>query len=102
MYSKYKNRRVFFDGRWFDSEREKRRYVELKLLVKAGKISNLQMQVPFEIVINGMKVCKYIADFCYDEDGKRVTEDSKGMLTPVYKLKKKLMLAVHGIEIREV
>ena len=108
---KYHNRKVEVDGILFDSAREARRYGELKLLEKGGYISGLQLQVPFELIPNQKNIdgkvverkVSYIADFVYlDRDGRTVVEDSKGMRTEVYKLKKKLMRYVHGIEIKEV
>lgn len=110
--SKYRNKKCNIDGIWFDSIREGRRYAELKLMEKGGYISDLQLQVPFELVpnqknIDGKVVEKkvvYRADFVYrdNETGKTVVEDSKGYRTEVYRLKKKLMRLVHGIEIKEV
>lgn len=108
---KYHNRKVQIDGILFDSAREARRYGELRLLEKGGYISNLRLQVPFELIPNQKNIdgkvverkVSYIADFVYlDREGRTVVEDSKGMKTEVYKLKKKLMRYVHGIEIKEV
>lgn len=95
----------------FDSKKELLRYSELKLLEKNGMISGLERQVPFELipkqVENGRVVeraVKYIADFTYYENGKFVVEDVKSSATrtDVYKIKKKLMLSVHGVRIKEV
>ena len=105
--SKYKNRKVSYNGEEYDSVKEYRRHDELKLLQRAGKISGLERQVKFELIPSqklGGKVveraCSYIADFTYYEDGKLIVEDCKGYATEVFKLKKKLMLWVHGIRIR--
>lgn len=101
--SKHRNIKTEIDGIVFDSKLEATRYADLKLMEKAGSISNLELQKPFEIVINEQRICKYVADFVYnDANGDQVVEDAKGQLTPVYRLKKKLMLAVLGIEIVEV
>lgn len=86
----------------FDSRREARRHEELLLLEKARDIADLKRQVPFRIEINGELVCTYKADFTYIKTGALVVEDTKGYRTPVYRLKKKLMKAVHGIDIKEV
>lgn len=86
----------------FASRREARRHEELMLRQKARHISELRCQVPFRIEINDELVCTYKADFTYVEGGALVVEDTKGYRTPVYRLKKKLMKAVHGIEIKEV
>lgn len=108
---KYHARRTLFDGIEFDSAREARRYAELKLLEKAGEISDMKLQVEFELIptqqdeegkLIEQKV-KYIADFVYhDKDGRIVVEDTKGYTTKDYIIKRKLMLYVHGIKIREV
>jgi hypothetical protein len=101
--SKYGNKKTTVDGIVFDSRAEARRYQELKLLERAGEIFGLKRQQQFPIIINGMKVCTYIADFTYSDlrKGRDVVEDHKGFPTPQYALKKKLMKAVHGIEILE-
>lgn len=102
--SKYGNETAVKDGRSFDSKKEMRRWQDLKLLEKAGEIQKLDLQTPFEIVINGIRVCIYRADFTYFENGKLVVEDVKSDGTrklPTYVLKKKLVKAALGIEIRE-
>lgn len=107
--SKYNNSK--HDGH--DSKKEARRATELKLLEKAGIISHLQEQVVYELIpaqyriVNGKKKCieramKYIADFQYVENGNTVVEDAKGFRTDVYRIKKKLMLYFHDIQIKEV
>lgn len=101
MRNKYRAIKTIIDDITFDSKKEARRYVELKLLVKAGVISDLKLQPRFDLIINGCKCGFYKADFDYIENGKRVTEDVKGMKTPVYNLKKKLIKAIYGIEIFE-
>ena len=100
---KYRNKRVRLDGRTFASKLEARRYVELKQMEKAGLIFELKCQVPFELKVNGFLVCKYIADFVYGEHGliMKTVEDAKGYATPEYLLKKRMMLAIHGITITE-
>lgn len=97
--SKYGAKACVIDGVRFASLKEGRRYEQLKLLVRAGQISGLELQPRFPLVVNGLKVCTYVGDFSYQEAGARVIEDSKGVLTDVFKLKRKLMKAVHGIEI---
>lgn len=94
--SKYKSQKVKVDGITFDSQKEAARYCELKLLLKAGKISNLNWQVPFELQPaykkngKGIRNIKYIADFTYTENGLMVVEDTKGFKTKEYLLKKKM------------
>ncbi len=99
--AKYRNKKVEIDGITFDSLKEGHRYNQLKLLQRGGVISDLQLQVRFDFELNGVKMGFYKADFGYIEEGKRVIEDVKGMKTPVYNLKKKMMLAFHDIKIRE-
>lgn len=105
-HSKYGNRKTVVDNLKFDSAAESRRYLLLKMLQKAKHITGLECQVKYPITVNGQKVCDYSADFRY-WDCKRdceVVEDVKSepTKTPVYRLKKKLMLAVHGVNIVEV
>lgn len=88
----------------FDSRREASRYHELLLLQRGGVIRDLEMQVPYPVVVNGKKICKYIADFRYFdvERNKLRIEDSKGVRTQVYRIKKKLVEALYSIKIEEV
>ena len=105
---KYNNTKTVVDGIKFDSKREAERYKELKLLERAGKISDLILQPRFELLpkhtINGRNVRKieYIADFQYKENGKTVVEDAKGFKTKEYLIKKKWFEYKYWIEIKEV
>lgn len=91
------------EGIWFHSQREGSRYLVLKQLEKLGLIRNLRLQVPYLIEINGIKICKYNADFVYFDvaKGVEVVEDSKGYQTKDYKLKKKMVEAYYSIKILE-
>lgn len=105
--SKYHNIKVELDGVRFDSKKEAQRYQELLIMEKANLIVNLTIHPEFKIEMNKHKICKYIADFSYlqyniPNDTKFIVEDVKGVKTSVYRLKKKLMLACLGIEIREI
>lgn len=100
--NKYKNEPVMIDGKKFPSKREANRYGVLKIAQMAGEISNLRLQVTYRLEVNGILVCKYIADFVYDRAGKEIVEDSKGARTKEFVIKKKLMGAVHGIMVKEV
>jgi hypothetical protein len=101
--SKYGNKRTVVDGITFASKREAKRYGELKMFERTGVIRELKLQVPFDVVLNGTKVCRYIADFAYIDFKERyIVEDAKGKRTALYILKSKLMKAVLGIEIVEV
>ena len=71
------------------------------LLQKARVISELERQVTYPLAVNDILICKYVADFRYVENRVVVVEDSKGVRTPEYRLKRKLMKAIHGIDIRE-
>ena len=102
--SKFGAKKTVVDGITFDSKWESERYGQLKAMERGGIVTDLKLQVKYDIVINDIKICKYIADFVYKEespDGKirEIVEDAKGFETPEFKLKKKLMKAVHGIDI---
>lgn len=104
MAPKYRNRKIEVDGFVFDSQKEARRWSELSLLQRAGKISQLERQVRIPMTVNGHKVCALVADFRYVENGETVVEDTKSAITrklPAYRIKAKLLKACHGIEIRE-
>lgn len=120
--SKYGANKTVIDGIEFDSEREAKRWTELKLLERAGVIRDLDRQVKFVLIpaqreadtigargaIRKGKIiereCAYVADFVYidAETGKTVVEDTKGFKTKDYIIKRKLMLWVHKIKIMEV
>lgn len=101
---KYGNRPTTVDGHRFASQREAGRYGELLMLQKAGEISELQLQVRYEFIVNDVKVTSYIADFTYIKKGERFTtvEDVKGVRTRVFIIKANLMRAVYGITVQEV
>ena len=104
MQNKYGARKLTApDGQKFDSVKEFHRWGCLRLLERAGRITDLRRQVSFELIPkqDGERACSYVADFTYYEDGKLVVEDCKGFKTDVYRIKKKMMLWVHGIRIRE-
>lgn len=89
----------------YDSRKEAQIGQQLRYRQGAGQISDLKRQVTFRFELNGILICKYIADFTYIENGKLVVVDVKSSFTaklPVYVLKKKMMRAFHGIEITEV
>ena len=102
MVSKYRNVRVTSHDGKFDSRKEYARWLVLKSLASTGHITDLHRQVRFPLSVNGRKVCDYVADFVYVVDGVQTVEDVKGVRTAIYRLKAKLMLACHGVEIREV
>jgi len=107
---KYQNKKTTVDGIEFDSRKEARRYWELSMLVRSGNITDLRMQVKFELIpsqrINGKvaeRAVHYIADFVYkNAAGETVVEDAKGVRTKDYIIKRKLMLYRHGIRVLEV
>lgn len=111
-YSKYRAKKTVVDGIKFDSKREAERYCELKLLEKAKEIRNLELQPRFLLQDkfkdrNGKthRKIEYVADFMYiDKDGKKIVEDVKGVLTDVYKIKKKMFLKKYDeqYEFREI
>ena len=110
--SKYNAKKKVVDGHLFHSTKEAERYCELKLFLKAGLIRNLVLQPRFLLQDeffdkNGVKHKKieYVADFSYiDNDGKAIVEDVKGVLTDVYKIKKKMFLKIYDdqYEFREI
>ena len=101
---KYRTLKTFVDGITFDSKREAERYKELRLLERGGLITDLRLQVPFELIPKqpGERAVKYVADFVYTENGRMVVEDVKGYRTDVYRLKRRMMQAKYGITIQEV
>lgn len=105
---KYANERVEIDGQAFDSKAEARYWGHLQIRLKAGEISNLRRQVPFElapaVVIGGRKrpPLRYVADFVWEEGGKTVVADVKGAVPEAYRIKRHLLKAVHNIDILEI
>ena len=103
--SKYKNRKTVIQGITFDSKKEANRWVRLKAMEASGAITGLRRQVTYTLAVNETLIASYIADHVYVESGLLVVEDVKSEITrklPVYRLKRKLMRAIHGVEIREV
>lgn len=102
--NKYGNRKTVVEGITFDSQREADRYQELRLLERAGQIDSLTRQPKFSLDVNGVHVADYFADFQYRDSasGRWIIEDSKGMRTRVYIIKRKLVKAIHNVEIVEV
>lgn len=119
-YSKYRAKKVVVDGITFDSKKEGMYYLKLKEMEKKGEISNLRLQVPYELlpalyhdevvhlktkdkVVRKLvqRAVHYVADFVYEKDGNDIVVDTKGMRLSDYKLKKKMMRAILGIEIIE-
>ena len=107
--SKYGSKKTIVDNIKFDSKWEAERYGQLKAMERAMFIRDLELQVPYDIVVNDVKICRYVADFRYkkesnhtitnDEYYVEVVEDEKVFETPEFKLKKKLMKAVFNIDI---
>ena len=102
--NKYGAKKTTVDGITFDSKWEAQRWGELQAMERGGLVRDLERQVKYDIVVNGEKICRYIADFRYklvDDDGstKEVVEDAKGFETADFKIKKKLMKAVHQINL---
>ena len=105
--SKYHAKKTVVDGIQFDSAKEAKRFTKLRAMEEDGKIQHLRLQVPFELLpsfeCDGVKYreMKYVADFVYYRDGKQIVEDVKGVKTPEYKLKKKLMAYINHVNIEE-
>lgn len=102
--NKLNAKKVKLDGYTFASGLEARRYVELKLLLRAGAIKYLEMHPVFTITVNGHHICKAILDFKYldMERNETIYEDTKGMMTAMSSLKRKLIEAQYGIKVRLV
>jgi hypothetical protein len=100
--SKYNNTRTTIDNIVFASKREAAHYQLLKLRERAGEISNLELQVRYHLDVNGVHITNYVCDFRFIENGKTVIQDVKGMMTRIYKMKRSLMKAIHGVEVVEV
>ena len=108
-YSKYNNKTTkTFDGNVHDSRKEATRWSELLILERAGLISDLKRQVKYELIPkqDGERAVYYVADFQYIENGKKVVEDVKGykegLAYRVFVIKRKLMLYLHGIKVKEI
>lgn len=111
--SKYNNKKIVADGIEFDSKKEAKRWQELRNLERAGVISDLERQVRFELIpsqkikVDGKtetaeRPVSYVADFVYFENGEKIVEDTKGVRTKDYIIKRKLMLFVHNLKVREI
>ena len=109
--AKYGNKKIVVDGITFDSKKEAQRWAELKLLERAHVITNLQRQVTFVLIPKQVRegycverACTYKADFVYKANGKTVVEDVKSPITKTreYIIKRKLMLFIHDLEVKEV
>lgn len=101
---KFRNVKTEVENIKFDSKREAERYQELRLLEAHGAISDLEIKPSFRLVVNNILICRIVPDFLYYENGLRIVEDVKSDATKthLFKVKKKLLFALHGIEIREV
>lgn len=111
--SKYHSKKANYDGKTFDSKRERDRYIYLKALEEKGEIQMLRTQATFTLLPsqyaedNGKRKCierpvKYIADFVYYKGDEMIVEDTKGFKTADYIIKRKLMLYLKGIKIQEI
>lgn len=101
--SKFNNVRTLVDGHMLDSKSEAKRYGELKLMERGKLIKDLNVHPKYPIEVNGQRVCFYEADFSYkDKEGKLRIEDVKGVRTALFILKKKLLKAVHGLDVVEI
>ena len=101
---KYRNVPTTVDGKRFASKREAARYQTLVMRQRVGEIRGLECQPRYPLVVNGVKVATYVADFVYAvaDTGELVVEDAKGVRTRDYVMKSKLLLALYGHQVREV
>lgn len=96
---------VYLNGEVYDSTTEFHRYLQLQQKVNKGEISDLQKQVTYSLDVEGEHICDYIADFVYTENGQTIVEDTKSLYTsnnPVFRIKRKLMLALHKVRVKVV
>lgn len=94
--SKYRNKPTFdASGRRFASGAEARRDADLTIQQRLGLIHSLKRQVPFDLVVNGHKICRYVADWTYVEDARQIVEDKKGHATRLFKVKWALCQALY-------
>lgn len=110
--SKYGNKKTVLGNVVYDSQKEANRAFELALLVKNGVIKDLKRQVPYVLLPKQLgkdgkvlfRECKYVADFEYIvcKTGEKVVEDVKGYIVPEFKLKQKMMMYFHGIEVKVI
>lgn len=99
---KFGNEPTVVDGILFDSKLESKRYGELKLLKMAGQIIDLEIHKNWFLHVHGVRIGYYESDFSYQEKGRTVIEDCKGVATPLYRWKAKHVAAEYGIKIREI
>ena len=99
--NKYGNIKTTVDGIKFDSKREAAVYCDLKLLIRAGEISQLELQPSFDLLVNGVKIGKYKADFSFfDNQTKQLRYiDVKGVETAIFRRSKKHVKAQYGIDV---
>lgn len=100
--NKYRAKAVVTEEGRFASKKEHADWCYLKQQERAGIITRLERQVKFDLTCNGQKICSFTADAIYFRNGQRVVVDSKGVKTPVYRLKKKLMKVLLNIEVIEI
>lgn len=102
--NKFNAKRGEYNGMKFDSKGELQRYLFLKAAQERGEISNLKRQVPYKMAVKGKLICTYKADHVYtDTNGNEIIEDFKGMPPqPIFKLKMKLLKALHNIDVKIV
>lgn len=99
---KYGAVRTVADGISYASKKEARRGVALGFLLRAGEVTDLVRQKRYAFDVNGQHICTYVADFVYrDKGGTLIVEDVKGYKTDEYRIKRKLMKAIYGIDILE-
>lgn len=93
--NKFSARKVTLDGFEFASAAEAKRYGDLKLMQRAGLIRGLGVHPGYPLVINGVTVGKFTADFAYFEGGQKVVEDVKGVVTEAASLRMRIFMALY-------
>jgi len=111
LKSKFGNSITIYNGEKFHSKKEAGYAQYLDMMIKAKRVTKYEKQIPFDIVINNVKICKYVLDYAVHYPSGVVEyvdvkpfdkRKKKFILNPVYQLKKKMMKAVHGINLKEI
>jgi hypothetical protein len=94
--SKYHNKSSVYDGYYYASKLEAGHAQNLDILKKAGKVKKWERQIPIDLMANGVKICRYYCDFkVWWKDGRVTLEETKGIETDVYRIKRKLLEALY-------
>jgi hypothetical protein len=99
-HNKYHNKKCEYKGLKFDSLLERDRWIYLEDCQKDGIIHSLDRQIKIPLIVQGILICHYVADFQYNIAEHKIIEDCKGILTDVFRIKSKLFKAIYGYDIQ--